>query len=244
MVLAGLLLFVATFLLLRDRETTYRVAVAATDIRAGTAVTLSDFDVANVKVGEDLLEGLLQVDEARARDGWVATTSIEAGELVSRSDLREPAAPSEQRAMSFPIEAQRAVGGELEAGDRIDVISVAGGVPAYVAADLEVIAVDAPEGGGALSSGGTFGLTVAVNAEQALAVAQALSVGDVSVLRSTGAAVVDLPPPPPVSGGQAGSEARSPAAGAGATGAPAPAVSPAPSSQPSPSPSASARTGG
>jgi Flp pilus assembly protein CpaB len=197
MTLAGLLLFVATFLLLRDRETTYRVVRAAEDIRAGTVVRSSDLETVAVKVDEDVLAGLLPVDQAAVRDGWVAATSVASGELVSRSDLREPAAPQEQRAMSFPIEALRAVGGDLQAGDRVDVIAVVGGLSSYVAADLEVIAVAAPESRAALAGGGTFGITVAVDPEQALALAEALSVGDVTVLRSTGSTAVDLPSPTP-----------------------------------------------
>lgn len=199
MTLAGLLLFVATYLLLRDRETSYPVAVAAEEIRAGTVVRPSSFATAEVKVAEDVLSGLLPSNEVAARDGWVAAGTVAEGELVSRSDLREPAAPSEQRAMSFPIDAQRAVGGDLQTGDRVDVIAVVGGLSSYVATDLEVIDVATPEGRAALAAASTFGLTVAVDAEEALALAQALSVGEVSVLRSTGSTVVqpDVLPPAP-----------------------------------------------
>lgn len=205
MLLAGLLLFVATFLLLRDRETSYRVLTAEGDIRAGTVVGAGSFSHAEVKVGDDVLAGLLQAQQAAEVEGWVAANSIAAGELVSRLDLRAPAAPSDLRAMSFPIEAQRAAGGDLATGDRVDVVVVVGGVPQYVATDLEVLAVAAPGDRGALGGGAGFGLTVAVDPDEALALAQALSVGDVTVLRSTGATVVSVPtpapaptPPPPV----------------------------------------------
>lgn len=222
MLLAGLLLFVATFLLLRDRETSYRVVTAAADIRAGTVVGADSFAEAEVKVGADVLSGLLQVQDAAQVEGWVAANSIAAGELVSRLDLREPAAPSDLRAMSFPIETQRAAGGDLGTGDRIDVVAVVGGVPSYVATDLEVLAVAAPGDRGALAGGAAFGLTVAVGPDEALAVAQALSIGEVTVLRSTGATVVNVlptPTPPPPS----------------APAAPPPAT---PSAPPTPSPTA------
>lgn len=246
MTLAGLLLFVATFLLLRDRETTHRVVMAAQEIRAGTVVRSSDLSTADVKVAEDVLAGLLPAADIPARDGWVAASTIAAGGLVSRGDLREPAAPSEQRAMSFPIDAQHAVGGDLDTGDRVDVIAVVGGLSSYVATDLEIIAVAAPEGRGAMTAGGAFGITVAVDAGQALALAQALNIGDVTVLRSTGSTAVEpgltSPAPgmdptvrssPPVPGGPTESASGSPAVGAGAAGAPSPAATPSP---PTPSP--------
>lgn len=197
MALAGLLLFVATYLLLRDREASYAVMTATSEIRAGTVVTQESFTPVRVKLDEEVLAALLPVEDVGSVNGWVAANTLGAGELVSRQDLRQPAAGEELRAMSFPIEPQRAVGGQLQAGDRIDVISVVGGQPSYVGADLELLDVASAEGRSPIEAGGEFGLTVAVDAEQALALAQALSVGEVTVLRSTGAAAVNLPPPLP-----------------------------------------------
>jgi Flp pilus assembly protein CpaB len=218
MVLAGLLLFVATYLLLRDREASYMVLTATADIRAGTAVTQGSFTPVRVKLDEQVLAALLRQDEAPGVEGWVAANTIAAGELVSRQDLRAPAAREELRAMSFPIDPQRAVGGELQPGDRIDVISVVGGQSSYVGADLEVIDVASREGGGPVTAPGDFGLTVAVDAQEALALAQALSVGEVTVLRSTGAALVNLAPPLPA-------QASAPVPTATATPTPTPSAS-------------------
>jgi Flp pilus assembly protein CpaB len=197
MVVAGLLMFVATYLLLRDRDTTYRVMAATGDIRPGTVVTSDSFSPVDVQLDPSLLDGLLPADQAAARQGWVAANSIAAGELVGREDLREPAAPSNLRAMGIPIPADRAVAGALEAGDRVDVIEVVGGVSSYVAADLEVIAQAEQPDGDALTPGQAEGIIVAVDPEQALALARALSVGELYVLRSTGSSVVQIQPPPP-----------------------------------------------
>lgn len=233
MVLAGLLLFVATYLLLRDRETTYRVAAAATDVRPGTVLGRGVFVIVDVKVDEAVLAGLVTADRLAELEGWVAANSLAAGELVATGDLRAPAAPSDLRAMSLPVEPARAVAGELEIGDRVDVIATVGGLPSYVAVDLEVIGVSTP-GEGALQASTPSALTVAVDPEQGLALAQALSGGELDVLRSTGARVVELPPATPRVAAPTAAPLPAPAPGADSSPAPSSAPSPAPSPGPGP----------
>ena len=92
--------------------------------------------------------------------------------------------------MSLPIDRVDAVGGDLTAGDRVDVISVAGGEATYIAVDLEVIDTQTPDGrSGALTTNAlsTYYVTVSIDDQTALAVALALETGEVTVLRSTGA---------------------------------------------------------
>jgi len=242
MVLAGLLLFVATYLLLRDREITYRVAVAATDLRPGTVLGPGAFALVDVKVDEAVLEGFVTADQLVDREGWVAANNLVKGEPVGPGDLRAPAAPSDLRAMSVPIEPSRAVAGELEIGDRVDVIATVAGLPSYVAVDLEVIGVSTP-GDGALQASTASALTVAVNPAQGLALAQALSGGELDVLRSTGAQVVELAPPSP---GALAPPTAAPSApptaapGVPPTAAPSPASTPSPASSPTVSPTRAA----
>jgi hypothetical protein len=51
---------------------------------------------------EDVRERLVDPAALGRFSGWVATRTIEPGELLSRGDLRPPAAPSALRAMSIP----------------------------------------------------------------------------------------------------------------------------------------------
>lgn len=192
MTLAGMLCALASYTLLRDRDLRYRVAVATGDIRAGTLVTVGDFAFTDVKIDEAVVAGLLQAGTVAQVDGWIASDGIAEGELVSLGDLRPPSAPADLRAMSLPLDPEDAVAGDLEAGDRIDVIAVVDGASSYVAADLGVIAVSSQDTGGALSSGGRFSVTLAVNETTALALARASSIGDVTVVRSTGSTKVDV----------------------------------------------------
>lgn len=200
MLVAGLLLALAVYTLIRDREISYEVAVAAADIRTGTVVSAEAFNLAEVKVPEGLVPGLVQRDGLAQLDGWVTTNSIGAGEFVSRQDLRPPSAPSALRAMSLPIEPERAVAGELVRGDRVDVIAVVEGKSAYVAVDLEVIAVASASRDGALTPTGGFSVTVAVDDMTALELARVLETGAVSILRSTGATPAEFTPESPAGG--------------------------------------------
>lgn len=194
MLVAGLLLGLASYMVLRDQEATYRVAVPAADLRAGSVVSTDSFRLVETKVADELAAGLLHADDLARVDGWVAANSLPAGELVSRSDLRPPSAPHELRAMSVPIARERAAGGDLSRGDRVDVIAVVDGRAFYVAADLEILAVASGGGEGALQAPGRFFVTVAVDEDTALALAQALEIGAVSVLRSTGSLPATVDP--------------------------------------------------
>lgn len=183
--LAGLLLLVAVYTVLGDQDVTHRVAVAARDLQPGVTVSADSFRITESKLAEDLVGGLVHAEHLADTDGWVVASSVAAGEPVPRSALRPPSAPDELRAVSLPIDRERAVGGDLSRGDRVDVIAVVDGHAAYVAADLAVLAV-AGRGEGALSGPTRYHVTVAVDEVTALALARAFEVGAVTIARSTG----------------------------------------------------------
>ncbi len=93
--------------------------------------------------------------------------------------------------MSIPISPSQAVAADLRRGDRVDVISVVDGVPAYIANDIEVLAVG-DSGEGRLATTSDYSVTVGVDADVALAIAGALDAGDVHIVRSTGAEAVGV----------------------------------------------------
>jgi hypothetical protein len=82
---------------------------------------------------------------------------------------------------------EHAAGATVVVGDRVDVISIIGDAPTFVATDLEVVGVGEASQTG-LTVAGPYHVVVAVDTEQALALAKAIAEGSVEVLRSTGAA--------------------------------------------------------
>jgi Flp pilus assembly protein CpaB len=186
--LAGLLATVLVYSVLRERDATFRAAAASAEIRAGTTVERTALRAVDVGVPENVRGRLIDPSALGRFRGWIATRTLQPGELLSRGDLRPPAAPSALRAMSIPVEAAHAVGGALAAGDRLDVIEVdEGGQARYVVSGVEVLAVNRPDSGVIGAAGSSSSLTVAVDARQALRLAAAIRGQRFEVVRSTGA---------------------------------------------------------
>ncbi|HZD74634.1 MAG TPA: RcpC/CpaB family pilus assembly protein [Actinomycetota bacterium] len=186
--LAGLLAMLLVFSVLRERDTTWRAAVAGAEIRAGTTVGGTSFRLVDVHVPDAVRDTLVDPASLARLRGWTATRTIQPGELVSRGDLRPPAAPSALRAMSIPVEAAHAVGGSLAAGDHVDVIQVdEDGRARYVVAGAQVLAVNRPDAGVIGAAAGSSSITVAVDARQALRLAAAIRSQRFEIIRSTGA---------------------------------------------------------
>ena len=89
--------------------------------------------------------------------------------------------------MSIPIDPARAVGGRLEAGDRVDVLFAGEQAVSIIVADAPVLAVDARGRGGIGESASPFTVTIAVDARQSELVAAAVADGEISLARTTGA---------------------------------------------------------
>lgn len=190
MIAAGLLAFVLVVSLLQDRNLTTEVVVADREILPGTLITPDLVTVADIPADAELVGSLATMADLRATEGVRAAYRIGAGDPITRTALAPGSSPAALRAMSLPIERVRAVGGDLSAGDRIDVISVDSGLATYIAVDLEVLATQGSEARtGALSSSAlsTYYVTVSVDDQTALELALAMEQGAVTVLRSTGA---------------------------------------------------------
>jgi Flp pilus assembly protein CpaB len=199
MIVAGLLGMLLTLALLRGADRRVDVAVAAHDLRAGSVVGPDDVRSERVKMDDDLLDTILRPDHVADLDGFVATETIRAGELIARTDVRPPAAGSGLRAVSIPIDPSRAVNGDLVVGDRVDVVLAADQEVVIVVADAEVLDVSDPDGGGALGNvGEQFTITLAVDASEAQLLAAAITDGDILIARATGARSAEGTPPLPV----------------------------------------------
>jgi Flp pilus assembly protein CpaB len=183
MALAGLLTAVAVYVVLQDADPGQRVIVATTELQAGTVLPPDAVTAATVDVGEEQAARLVPAGELDAVVGQVVANHLMPGDIVGRSDLRQPAAPEDRRAIALPVPRERAVGGELRTGDRVDVIAVQDGVARYVATGLPVIT----SGGGEGLDANSYTLTVSVNERDALALARAMVDAELAVTRATGA---------------------------------------------------------
>lgn len=188
-------LLAAIFVLvgLRDRSATVLVPVASQPIPSGAQVTNADTHLTRVHRSESaLLAGLMPASDLGM--GWVTTARVAAGEPITLGMVSHgPAGGSGLGAMSLPVPLDRADGGAIQAGDRVDVISVLSGAASYVAQGLNVLAVSPSQTTGLLAGpSGDYWLTVAVDRATALRLAAALGAAgssgggaDLEVVRST-----------------------------------------------------------
>ena len=190
-VTSGLLAFLLILGWMRGQEDLIEVAVASDIIRSGNVVTQGMIDFVEVPAAGSFGERFVSPDEARRLTDSVATRTVTSGEPLLDTDLRTVATPAGLRAMSLPLDINRAVGGELAVGDRVDVIGVDDAGPHYIATDVEVLDVPGARAGTFGATDG-FAVTLAVDDEQALALAGALAEGELHVLRSTGAPEVTV----------------------------------------------------
>jgi Flp pilus assembly protein CpaB len=188
MLLSGLLAAVLFFYATQSTSHTYDVAAAAQHIDPGQPVTANSFRIVKVNVGKSELSRLVLYSDRQQFNGYIAGAGLEPGDIINKSSLRSPAASRGQRAMSIPVDKEHAVSGELQVGDRVDVVDEAiADQPQFVAQNLEVLSVVNTSGGGALTAATQFGVTVAVSGDQAVKVAGAIKGGKFEVIRSTGA---------------------------------------------------------
>ncbi len=188
MVLSGLLAFVLVAALTAERGDVVSIAVARDDIASGSRLRADDFERTELAADSPLVGRMVAFDDLAAEE-WISERPIPAGDPLRRSDVRTDARSDGLRSVSIPIEREHAVGGALAVGDLVDVIDVVDGRATYAVTGAEVARV-APEPSSRGIAGSTsraFYVVVLVDADGALAIAEALSDGKLEVVRSTGA---------------------------------------------------------
>ena len=190
MLMAAILAFATNLVVLRNLDQTRAVVVAAIDLPAGRQVQSTHLRSVEVDVDDEVYARLIPWAEATTLVGQVTAHPIGDGGLIETGDIRDPSGPAGLRSMSIPIDAEHAVGGQLAAGDRIDLILVGDEGPRYVLTAAEVLAVSPTGELGALASS-DFYIVVAVDADGALQLAEAIRDGRIEVVRSTGSDLVE-----------------------------------------------------
>jgi Flp pilus assembly protein CpaB len=162
--------------------------VAARDLEVGERLALGDLSTTPMVLSDALHARVFSDPEALLGTTVVARRS--AGELVHASDLVRADGEPATRELSFSVEASRALGDRLRPGEHVDVIATFGsGRDAYsvlVISDARVLRAHAAAGG--LMGDGRLHLALELaSAEDVLALAHAVDVGQVTVVRATGA---------------------------------------------------------
>lgn len=194
----GLLIALATVgaLLLSGakEESLVPVVVATEVIEAGTPLGPDLLETVEMALPEALINNTFgQVDVLH---GTVARSHLEPGDLIQRGSIitataaQRLAAPA--REISLRLESDRVVDGNLENGDRIDVLATYGtGASAYtvvVLSDAAVLSVRALDS--SLGSSRTVVLTLALPSRaDTVALAHAVDVANVTIVRTTTAEV-------------------------------------------------------
>jgi Flp pilus assembly protein CpaB len=181
MLLSGLVAFVAFLYATQSNSGTTEVLTLRADTPPGQAISAADFVPVPVHAEPAQLDRLIAAGDKAKYDGWVATSPLHGGDLVTKSALAAPGTTGGLRTMSIPVEKAHAVAGSLHTGDRVDVIDASKAL--YAVQDVMVTTVD--EGSGSLGSS-DYSVTLAVSADQAIRLADAARNGKIDLVRSTG----------------------------------------------------------
>jgi Flp pilus assembly protein CpaB len=188
---SGLVAFLLFLMWMRSGQELVTIAVAGDTIRAGTIVPAGSVEFVEVSVDAAFDGRMLSPEEATRLEDTVATREITPGEPILDSDLRPVGLPAGSRAMSVPLDPNRAAGGDLAVGDRVDLVGTDDTGARYVAVGLAVLGVPG-EQASTFGATNAYAVTVAVDDAEALAIAAAVDNGTVHLLRSTGAPEVAI----------------------------------------------------
>lgn len=178
------------FLALQNRDATVLVAVADRPLSVGASFAPDQVRLVEAPADFEALDTLLGDQSVGRYDGWILAHAVPEGGLIDQTALIEPGAVDGLRSMALPVEVEHAAGGTIGPGDVVDVISVVDGAAAYVATGIEVIGV-AEDDSTSFGTIGQYHLVLAVDAGQALSLAEAIDAGSTEVVRSTGAQQVE-----------------------------------------------------
>lgn len=118
-------------------EPTTRWVVVSTTVAAGDELAVDDLDTVAIDLPDAQADRTFaEVDEVV---GAITIAPLSAGDLVTRSVVRTPDAAPGRSLFSFELPTSRALAGQLDPGDRVDVVATADGRTGYVATGLEVV---------------------------------------------------------------------------------------------------------
>lgn len=170
------------------------VLIAARDLPSNHPLTAEDLLRAEVALPPELESRYA----AGSRDlvGVALTRPVARGELIALSSVEARSTATAGRAMTIPITAEHAVGGDLEPGDRVDIFATfdSGDVRARTVQVAPSVEIVSPVEAGGLVTGeaSVIGVTVAVTPQQAAALTFAIRSAELDVVRVEDAATTTV----------------------------------------------------
>jgi len=188
MIIAGLAALVLNVNVIRAQEATTMVAVATEDLVPGVPFEASMVEFVPIDAENPVIDRLISEGAVASRKGMIVTSRVFEGEFVAAADLADEAADENLRAFTVRVPASHAGGGALIArGDLVDIIAVDDGVAGYVVTGAQVLHVPAQDATGGIVAVTDYYVVVAVDADTALALSEALQTDSVEVVLATGA---------------------------------------------------------
>lgn len=169
-----------------------RFVVARHPISPGHRLTAADLRLVALDLPSQVAAGTAKQVEPLV--GRLAVARIPAGALVDESYVAHGTTTKPLPLLSFAIDIDRAVGGDLVAGDQIDLLATWEGDPDHrteiVAHDLTLTAVDQPDPD-ALGGDARLVLSVAVpTSTDAVELTRAIRSAELTIIRTTGTSTV------------------------------------------------------
>ncbi len=173
-----------------NRAPTTRYVVVTSALSPGDRIAASDLSAVSIDLPASQAAGAFtDIGEV---EGATLLSPLAAGELVQSSAVARPVGAPEHAQISLPVDPARALGGELRAGDVVDVIvsgSAAGAGRASASTIVEAATVvKVFTGSGGIGVASSVTVVLSVPPDRLEAVADAASSGDVTLARTTGVA--------------------------------------------------------
>lgn len=163
----------------------HNVVVASRDLSPGTQLTASDVRVESAELSSNLVGHT--IGQPSVVIGTTVTGPVKAGEILQPGALVDGSASTGPE-MSFSLPSSRALGGNLQSGETVDVLVTDKTTPAAAATtavkDVKIIKVGGEKS--ALGDSGDLTVTVGLRSRaEASALAAAVDTGNVTLVRTT-----------------------------------------------------------
>lgn len=171
-----------------SRGPTTRYVVVTADVAPGERIERGD--LALVALDLPVVQRRLAFTDLSLLVGATALSALVDGQLVQSSEVAKPVGAPERAQISLRVEPGSAVGGDLRAGDVVDVIATytSGGSPKTSTISRGALVVKLISDDQRVGSGGAIVVVLAVRVDELEPIASAAAAGHVTIARTTGVA--------------------------------------------------------